>query len=216
MRLNKLLETNIRLLKNISQVNPKFYFKNTLNASNVVLNQKKYFSEDVSRKSKPFALFPNRDTYILPNPFKVLFQNLRLRWEMARVDSNFNLVDFYKGSQMALASVSNKIAVGDFNNLNEMVLPSFLDKIRGQYIRLTDEEKNKLAVKLTDIFSQNIIDFNINTNDSTGNIVVNIRMQFVLMNDADDIKKSFMSFYNLSFKDLLDKNISTITLADYG
>lgn len=41
-------------------------------------------------------------------------------------------------------------------------------------------------------------------------------MQFVLMNNADEVKKSFLSFYNLSFKDLLDKNIRTVTLADYG
>ena len=97
-----------------------------------------------------------------------------------------------------------------------MVQEGFVEKIKNKYDRLTDEEKAFLAIKPTDIFSQNITDFNVHTSSSNGNIIVQIKMQFVLMNNADEVKKSFLSFYNLSFKDLLDKNIRTVTLADYG
>lgn len=214
MRLTKLLETNLRLLKHLSQTGKQAC---NLKSTAYLLNQKRLFSNEFSSNdSRPFALFPNREPYMLPNPFKVLFQNLRLRWEMARVDANFNLVEFYQGSQMALVTVSNKIATGDFNDMSDMVQQGFVDKIRNQYVRLNDSEKARLALKLTDVFSQNITDFNIHTNSSNGNIIVKIRMQFVLMNNADEIKKSFLSFYNLSFKDLLDKNLRTVTLADYG
>jgi hypothetical protein len=115
-----------------------------------------------------------------------------------------------------MLAVSNKISRGDLESLNEMIIPGFVDKIKNRYPRLNDYDKSKLSIQSSEVFSQNITDFAIHTSSSTGNIVVHIKIQFVLMNNADELKKSLMSFYNLSFKDMLDKNLRSVTLADYG
>ena len=115
-----------------------------------------------------------------------------------------------------MLAVSNKISRGEFDSLNEMVVPGVVDKLKNRYPQLKDHDKTKLSIQQTEVFSQNITDFAIHTSSSTGNIVVHIKIQFVLMNNADELKKSLMSFYNLSFKDMLDKNLRSVTMADYG
>lgn len=115
-----------------------------------------------------------------------------------------------------MIAVSNKVSSGDFNNLNEMVQTGFLDKIKNRYPQLSLYDRDQMSIKENGVFSQNIVDYDIHTSSSTGNIIVHIKIQFVLMNNADELKKSFTSFYNLSFKELLDKNLRTVTMADYG
>jgi hypothetical protein len=98
MRLNKLLGINFNLIRNQApyrNTNYLFYVRPVYQK-----HIRKYSNEN--ENSRPFALFEKRQPYSLPNPFKVLLQNLSLRWEMARIDGAFSLVDFYRGSQMVM------------------------------------------------------------------------------------------------------------------
>lgn len=105
MPLNKLFEIKFNFVKSLARTSRLLALSRGSGSSirrPVWLNQTRDYSNENENESKPrpFALFQNRQLYHLPNPFKVLIQNLRLRWEMARIDAAFNLVDFYRGSQM--------------------------------------------------------------------------------------------------------------------
>ena len=76
-------------------------FKNLSKNTNQILRN---FTNDESN-NKPFALFDQQSPYILPNPFKIFFQKLNLRWEMSRIDPSFNLEDFYHGTKMVIFKI---------------------------------------------------------------------------------------------------------------
>jgi hypothetical protein len=76
-------------------------FKNLSKNTNQILRN---FTNDESN-NKPFALFDQQSPYILPNPFKIFFQKLNLRWEMSRIDPSFNLEDFYYGTKMVIFKI---------------------------------------------------------------------------------------------------------------
>lgn len=99
MRLDKLFAANVKLIKNLAQTGQ--LLRDNVNKTPILIKQLRHYSEE-KKTTKPFALFENRPTYMLPNPFKLLFQNLKLKWEMGRIDPNFKLVDFYLGTQMVL------------------------------------------------------------------------------------------------------------------
>ena len=103
MRLNKLFGINFNLIRSLTQSSHFNYSRdsNLVYVRPVFQRQLRKYSNE-NEDSRPFALFEKRQLYALPNPFKLLIQNLSLRWEMARIDAKFSLVDFYRGSQMVM------------------------------------------------------------------------------------------------------------------
>ena len=97
-----------------------------------------------------------------------------------------------------------------------MISPGLVDNVKNKYQRLTQTEKDKIAVKSNGVFNQAICDFNMHTNSTTGNIVVKIKLQFILLPNADEIRSNFMNFNNPSFKNLFESNLKIISMADYG
>ncbi len=110
-----------------------------------------------------------------------------------------------------MITVSNRIANSKFDDLKGLVEPSLIDKIKIGYEKLNQEQRNMLATNLNQVTHQRVIDFNVRKKDES--TLVEIMIQFYILNNLEDIKNAFSE--NVNFKEHLTIHVKNLIIAEY-
>ena len=170
--------------------------------------------DKLNKPEKPFSLI-DKEPFVLPHPLKMfmdqLYRFVRLRLDMRSIDPTFNIQEFNYGTRMAMITVSNRISNGKFDDLKGLVEPSLIDKIKIGYAKLNQEQRNMLATSLNQVTHQRVIDFNVLKKDQS--TLVEIMIQFYILNNLEDIKNAFSE--NVNFKEHLTIHVKNLIIAEY-
>ena len=147
------------LLNNIEHISYKFdKFKYVL--KNLVT--KKSFSTSSVENSRQNDDYPGKsrrplflmtfDERIWPHPLKTM-KNIFFTYLINNsIDSDFNVEDFIKGSEMAMCTVSEKISNGNFDEISDLVSREAIKEIKHNYEELNTKQKEFIRVYSEDIF----------------------------------------------------------------
>lgn len=223
----KLLQTRY-LFQNVKQMNKFSAFKkptgnnHQTNMKSTDLIKRNLIKIRVFRKEensnqplRPFSLL-NEEPFILPgNPFSLLFaqlyRGLTIRLEMSRIDPTFNINEFYLGAQMALVTVSNRISQGNFEDLNGLVDPELIEKLKSRYQGLSEEEKSFISIKKEEIANNRIVGFNVY---KTNGLYVRMKLLVYLMN-MEKMELDQIGSDNVSMDEYFKKQLQNLMMAEY-
>lgn len=136
-----------------------------------------------SNDLKPFSLLEIQP-FILPNnPFSMMFSQfmraISIRLEMSRIDRTFDVKEFHAGAQMAIVTVSNRIANGHLEDLNDLVDQNLITELKKRYDTLSFQEKKYIPIKKEEIANQRIVGFNVSKQNG---LFVRFKLLIYLMN----------------------------------
>ncbi|XP_054258674.1 uncharacterized protein LOC128983415 [Macrosteles quadrilineatus] len=123
-------------------------------------NTSKYTLQNVSaRRQLHTTQIPWRDTHNRTFPMVYYYQNpldwLKIKWQLLKLkkwDRDFNENDFFVGSTYAISSVTHKIRLESYNELEGLLTPIALSKLKRDILVLwNDDILRNIALKLTDI-----------------------------------------------------------------
>ncbi|GAB1602797.1 uncharacterized protein LOC115232575 [Argonauta hians] len=143
------------------------------------------------KSNKPFLKLMDFPEIIWPSPIKS-FRN----WWFSKLirgyyDNSFSIESFLTGSEQAISHVSNCLAEGDFDELQNVVDPEALQEIQNNYADLSVSQRSSLAIRPEDIFLRFIYEIGMMFDDNENQRFVEITVVF----------QGFHGFYDAKEKD---------------
>lgn len=117
--------------------------------NNGLTNKRSYCQENKPQKTNlmdfPLIIWPN----IIKTIKNWIYTTLIIR---PYLDPDFNLSAFVEGSKLAAAVVSNRLAAGNFNELEGLITPDCLSALQKNISVLNAKQRQDLGVSEKDIY----------------------------------------------------------------